>query len=151
MPETSPQPTARRFQAVPVEETVRKVRRFAPEPVETTARSSKRHNGQVADESGVERKDFAGKRRFVPVPVETTFKSSKDNAVKSLPTPEPTPTSIPQSPPSAETPKVRRRFAPELIETSKRSKRAGDTRPATLPTDKVSTRNHCLELLNASL
>jgi hypothetical protein len=55
-----------------------------------------------------------------------------------LPTPEPTPVSIPESPPQAETPKPRRKFTPELIETSKRSKKAGDRRPATLPTDKVS-------------
>lgn len=130
MPDISTPPPARRFQPVPVEETVKKVRRFAPEPVETTTRSSKRDNGGTA----VERNDNAGKRRLVPVPVEISFKSSKlDKAGQSLPSPEPSP----QSPPPEETPKPRRRFVPELIETTKRSKRAGDSRPATLPTDKV--------------
>lgn len=44
---------------------------------------------------------------------------------------------IPQTSPPQEIPKPRRKFVPQLIETSKRSKKAGDTRPATLPTDKV--------------
>jgi len=137
MPESSPPPTSRRFTPTPVETTVKKVRRFAPEPVETTTRSSKKEDVQKTDESGVDRTDFVAKRKFLIEPVETSFKSSKQ-AANPLPTPEPTPVSIPISPPPEETPKPRRRFVPELIETSKRSKRAGDSRPATLPTDKVS-------------
>ncbi len=136
MPETSPPPTSRRFSPTPVETTVKKVRRFAVEPVETTTRSSKKEDVQKTEDAGVERKDFVAKRKFLIEPVETTFKSSKQ-AAKPLPTPEPTPVSIPISPPPEETPKPRRRFVPDLIETSKRSKRAGDSRPATLPTDKV--------------
>jgi hypothetical protein len=138
MEDPSSPPTRRRFQAVPIEETVKKVRRFAPEPVETTTRSNKHNNGKGSIDATISRQGFAGKKRFLPTPVETTFKSSKVTA-KPLPTPEPTPTSIPQSPPPSETPKPRRRFAPELIETTKRSKKAGDARPATLPTDKVRT------------
>lgn len=135
MAETSPPP--RRFQAVPIEETVKKVRRFAPEPVETTTRSSKKDSEQDSNGTTVEKKEPAGRRRFVPTPVETSFKSSKLRPGNLLPSPEPTPTSIPRSPPPAEAPKPRRRFTPELIETTKRSKRAGDVRPATLPTDKT--------------
>jgi hypothetical protein len=138
MPETSPPPTSRRFSPTPVETTVKKVRRFAIEPVETTTRSSKREDVQKTEEAGVERKDLVAKRKFLIEPVETTIKSSKQTT-KPLPTPEPTPVSIPQSPPHEETPKPRRRFVPELIETTKRSKRAGDSRPATLPTDKVTS------------
>ncbi|KAF8856710.1 hypothetical protein BDZ45DRAFT_458606 [Acephala macrosclerotiorum] len=137
MTETSPPPTSRRFSPTPVETTVKKVRRFAVEPVETTARSSKKEEAQVENESAVEKTDFApAKRRFVPQPVETTFKSNRQ-AADPLPTPEPTPVPILIEPPPEETPKPGRRFVPELIETSKRSKKAGDARPATLPTDKT--------------
>jgi hypothetical protein len=125
MPETSPPPAPRRFQAIPVEETRKKVRRFAPEPVETTTRSSK---------ADVTKKDAAGRKHALPIPVETSFKSSRLN--KSALS-NGAPSSTPQSLPPPDTPKPRRRFAPELIETTKRSKRAGDSRPATLPTDKV--------------
>jgi len=133
-------PSSRRFVPVPVEETTKKVRRFAPEPVETTARSRKADEGSKAanGNDAVERTDFAGRKRFLPTPVETTFKSSKQPG-NALPTPEPTPVSFPASPspPAEESKKPRPRFAPQLIETSKRSKKAGDSRPATLPTDKV--------------
>ncbi len=135
--ETSPPPTSRRFSPTPVETTVKKVRRFAVEPVETTTRSSKKDEAKIEKEPAVEKKDFApATRRFLPEPVETTVKSNRQ-AANRLPTPEPTPISIPKVTPPQETPKPRRRFVPELIETTKRSKRAGDARPATLPTDKV--------------
>ncbi|KUJ15158.1 uncharacterized protein LY89DRAFT_670662 [Mollisia scopiformis] len=137
MTETSPPPSSRRFSPTPVETTVKKIRRFAVEPVETTTRSSKKEEAPVENESTAEKKDAApAKRRFAPEPVETTFKSNR-HAANPLPTPEPTPVSIPEDSPDEETPKPRRKFVPELIETTKRSKRAGDTRPATLPTDKT--------------
>jgi len=126
---------------------VKRVRRFAVEPVEMTTRSNKKEEKEDKNDGGVDKMDFAPttaaavappKRRFVPEPVETTFKSNRQ-PVKPLPTPEPTPVSIPpQDTPVEATPKPRRRFVPDLIETTKRSKKAGDSRPATLPTDKVS-------------
>ncbi|PBP17990.1 hypothetical protein BUE80_DR011226 [Diplocarpon rosae] len=138
MSETSPPPTSRRLLPTPVETTVKKARRFAVEPVETMTRSSKKEKREN-NNGGVEITDFAApKRRLLPQPVETTSKSSKQPA-KPLPTPEPTPISIPQEISSEVTPKVRRKFVPELIETSTRSKKAGDSRPATLHTDKVMT------------
>jgi hypothetical protein len=70
----------------------------------------------------------------MPIPVETSFKSSR---IKKSALSNGAPSSAPQSPPPPDTPKPRRRFAPELIERSKGSKRAGASRPATLPTDKV--------------
>ena len=127
---------------VPVEEAPKKARRFAPEPLETTTRSSKKvHKDNAPDlsQDTTERRDFAGKRRFSPTPIETTFKSSKRPGQIDLPTPEPTPNSIPRSSPPEETPKPRRKFTPELIETTKRSKRSNTAGPATLPTDKVSS------------
>ncbi|KAI0406967.1 hypothetical protein F4802DRAFT_605812 [Xylaria palmicola] len=92
-------------------------------------------------------------RRFAPVPIETTFDSYRV-ANKNLhgPAPEPTPDPSPtmsqssstfslMAPETAQTTlqeeKPRRRFAPQLIETSKRSKRAGQEGPATKPTDKT--------------
>ncbi|KAK0109838.1 hypothetical protein ONS95_002509 [Cadophora gregata] len=146
MSESSPPPTSRRFTPTPVETTVKRVRRFAVEPVETTTRSSKKEEREDKNDGGVDKMDFAPttaaagappKRRFVPEPVETTFKSNRQ-PVKPLPTPEPTPVSIPpQDSPAEAPPKPRRRFVPDLIETTKRSKKAGDSRPATLPTDKT--------------
>ncbi|KAH6711171.1 hypothetical protein BKA61DRAFT_556142 [Leptodontidium sp. MPI-SDFR-AT-0119] len=145
MSESSPPPTSRRFTPTPVETTVKRVRRFAVEPVETTTRSNKKEDKENND-GGVDKMDFAPaatataappKRRFVPEPVETTHKTNRQ-PVKPLPTPEPTPVSIPpQETPVEATPKPRRKFVPELIETTKRSKKAGDSRPATLPTDKT--------------
>ena len=146
MPETSPPPSARRFSPTPIETTVKKGRGYAVEPEQTTTRSHRNQDVQIAEKPTVERKDLAPKRRFVPEPVETSFKSSKGHTKNSLPTPEPTPDPIPQNPPPEETPEPRRRFAPELIETTKRSKRAGDNTPATLPTDKVNLLNCLLSL-----
>lgn len=115
-----------------------KARRWAVQPVEETTRTSRKENKEtpktaVAEAQGVEQKDFAPpKRRFLPQPVETSFKSNRP-AASSLPTPDQTRVSTPQS----DSPKPRRRFVPELIEETKRTKKAGDTRPATLLTDKV--------------
>lgn len=88
------------------------------------------------------------RRRFAPVPVETTFKEHRRAGPTSEPTPEPSPTS--ESPPPMSHPKVvyhetqtqtqpreKRRFAPRLLESSRRSRRAGDVGPATRPTDKT--------------
>ncbi|CAJ2510872.1 Uu.00g064970.m01.CDS01 [Anthostomella pinea] len=106
-------------------------------------------------------------RRFAPVPIETTFDSyrvsSNNNQNSKNPhgptaelTPDPSPTtphpSQPVLPPpsstqqqqqekTAATPekkaKPRRRFAPQLIETTTRTKKAGQEGPATKPTDKT--------------
>lgn len=133
MPETSTPPASRRFQVVPIEETTKKVRRFAPEPVETTTRSNKK-------DTNVDENNVAGKKHLLPVPVETSSRSSRSSRLSkgtSSAASDPPASSIPKNPPPTDAPKPRRRFVPDLIETSKRSKRAGDSRPATLPTDKV--------------
>ncbi|TAQ86296.1 hypothetical protein B7494_g5380 [Chlorociboria aeruginascens] len=126
----------RRFAPEPVETTVKKSRRFAVEPVETTTRSNKKEEVQKIEDPSDMRDFVPTKRRFAPEPVETTFKSSKQ-VPKPLPTPELTPNPITRGPPAEDKPKPRRKFAPQLIETIKRSKKAGDPRPATLPTDKT--------------
>ncbi|RTE74085.1 hypothetical protein BHE90_011494 [Fusarium euwallaceae] len=102
------------------------------------------------------------RRRFAPEPIETTFetfrsKTGKQKQVLSSsknhhndqhqpktppctmgPNPEPTPEASPRSPsPVPQELRPKRRFAPQLIETSRRSRRVGDTGPATKPTDKT--------------
>ncbi|PHH59079.1 hypothetical protein CDD81_3818 [Ophiocordyceps australis] len=82
------------------------------------------------------------KRRFAPVPVETSFQSVRASARQPLsvgPNAEPTPEPSPRwpSPPTIPEPRLRRRFKPQLVETSRRTHRAGDAGPATKPSDKT--------------
>ncbi|KAI2611555.1 uncharacterized protein GGS25DRAFT_201057 [Hypoxylon fragiforme] len=89
-------------------------------------------------------------RRFVPVPIETTYDSYRVNNNRKNPlgptaelTPDPSPTT--PHPPSfdGETQfnepqkKPKRKFAPQLIETTRRSKKADQPGPATKPIDKT--------------
>ncbi|KAI8955182.1 hypothetical protein F4801DRAFT_587030 [Xylaria longipes] len=96
-------------------------------------------------------------RRFAPVPIETTFDSYRvANKNPHGPAPEPTPDPSPTASQSSSTfspavapmaseavqakepeKKPGRRFAPQLIETTKRTWRAGQEGPATKPTDKT--------------
>ncbi|KAH0600745.1 hypothetical protein MHUMG1_01744 [Metarhizium humberi] len=82
------------------------------------------------------------KRRFAPVPIETTFQSNRKGTQPGGqpggPNPELTPEPSPRSasPPMPQ-PRQRRRFKPQLIETSRRTRRVGDPGPATRPTDKT--------------
>ncbi|CAM1509497.1 Fc.00g032360.m01.CDS01 [Cosmosporella sp. VM-42] len=83
------------------------------------------------------------RRRFAPEPIETTFSTvKKGNGKQSRrigPNPELTPEPSPRSPSPEpmELIRPRRRFAPQLIETSRRSRKRGDKGPATRPTDKT--------------
>ncbi|KAK4108560.1 hypothetical protein N656DRAFT_717741 [Canariomyces notabilis] len=70
--------------------------------------------------------------RFAPIPIETTFERYRTTIPAGEPTPSPSPRS--PSPPRRE----KRRFAPQLVESSvRRSRRAGDEGPATKHTDKT--------------
>lgn len=72
------------------------------------------------------------KLRFAPIPIETTFEQYR----KTVPAGEPTPSPSPRSP--SPPPREKRRFAPQLVESSvRRARRAGDDGPATKPTDKT--------------
>jgi len=139
MPEISPPP--RHFLPHPVETTTKSYRQFPIEPLE----SSTRHN-KVKDEEKkpdkMARADPPPRRRFLPELIETSVKRNGTPPVK--PTPELTPEPSPRSPVAEidqTTPKPIskpiRRFVPQWIETTKRSKRAGDMSPATKPTDKT--------------
>ncbi|KAI0202607.1 hypothetical protein F4808DRAFT_449647 [Astrocystis sublimbata] len=98
-------------------------------------------------------------RRFAPVPIETTFDSYRvTNRNPHGPAPEPTPDPSPtsshssltfsstaapmaseeaQEKPPENKPKPKRRFTPQLIETTKRAWRAGQEGPASKPIDKT--------------
>ncbi|KAI1165809.1 hypothetical protein F5B18DRAFT_660117 [Nemania serpens] len=96
-------------------------------------------------------------RRFAPVPIETTFDSYRvlnknPHGPAPEPTPDPSPTTSHSSPAFSPTvapmalataesrdqeKRPRRRFAPQLIETTKRTWRSGQKGPATKPTDKT--------------
>lgn len=70
--------------------------------------------------------------RFAPIPIETTFERYRTAIPVGELTPSPSPRS--PSPPRRE----KRKFAPQLVESSvRRSRRAGDEGPATRPTDKT--------------
>ncbi|KAG5925106.1 hypothetical protein E4U53_003358 [Claviceps sorghi] len=84
------------------------------------------------------------KRRFAPVPIETTFQSKRKSSMhgglhQPGPIPEPTPEPSPRSasPPMPQFARQKHRFKPQLIETSRRTRRVGDPGPATKPTDKT--------------
>lgn len=141
-------------------------RRFAPQLVEETAKSSNRDTNrgeaqavrttrdasvQVDDADMVDAppaQEPPPRRRFAPVPIETTFDSYRVNKNPHGPTaeltPDPSPTSsqtpsrlssIDEKLPAVQKPK--RRFAPQLIETSRRARKAGQDGPATKHTDKT--------------
>lgn len=78
------------------------------------------------------------RRRFVPVPIETTYQSIRKPPAHLGPRPELTPDSSPPSTsPTISEPQQNGRFHPQLIETSRRTRRARDPGPATKPTDKT--------------
>ncbi|KAK5989276.1 hypothetical protein PT974_10786 [Cladobotryum mycophilum] len=81
------------------------------------------------------------RRRFAPIPIETTFQSvrkiSQPTQPRIGPNPELTPEPSPRTPTFPQEPRERRRFHPQLIETSRRSRRVGDHGPATRPADKT--------------
>lgn len=156
-PTTTEKPR-RRFAPQLVEETAKSSKDNNPsaaEPRETIVSNSRTTKDASVQVDDVDMKDVSPtptKRRFAPVPIETTFDSYRVNRNPHGPTaeltPDPSPTdSLPPIPvlPSAPVIELRktsdhkpkRRFAPQLIETSRRTKKAGQEGPATKPTDKT--------------
>ncbi|KAL7624532.1 hypothetical protein AAE478_006097 [Parahypoxylon ruwenzoriense] len=130
-------------------------------PPVSTANSTRRPTRDVSVQVDVDMPDAPAPpvkptRRFAPVPIETTFDSYRVSNNRKYPigpaaelTPEPSPTT-PQEPllfedekqrerGQAEKPqkKPKRKFAPQLIETTRRSKKANQPGPATKPVDKT--------------
>ena len=111
-------------------------RRFAPEPIETTVKSSK-------DSASKDTCESKPPRKFAPQPIETSQRTSRRDE-----------SGIPESPSrssrkkfadewesqTAACPKREhkpRKFAPQLIGTARRSRRAGDLSSVIRPSDKT--------------
>lgn len=121
----------RRFAPEPVETSTRTNRRFAPQPVETSERKSRR---KFADDW--ENETAKPRRKFAPEPVETTKRTNRRFA------PEPIESSVrssrkkfadeweSQTNNTKKQDKKPRKFAPQLIDTAARSRRAEDSRPS---------------------
>ena len=138
MAPSSPPPPRRLPQ--PVESTKKTHRRFAADPIEITTRSNRSSQGQdpSADHAPT------GRRRAMPQLVESSASSSKqqdkaDDEVPSAP-PDVIPPprrNLPQPIESSTSSTKSRRFAPQLVETTSRQRKRGDTLPAVLDSDKT--------------
>lgn len=135
----SPPPSCRPIPQ-PVETTTRMPHRIIPDPVETASKSN-RGSPWNSQEQNAE----AGVRRFLPQPIETTKFNTKtasyinqpqDRGAASVDLTSPPRTSAPPMESNAATRKPRK-FAPQLVETTRRRRRSTDTVPAVLPSDKT--------------
>lgn len=113
MPPNDPASPPRRPLPQPVETGHKARRRFAPEPIEQTTRSSRKgQDGATAGEDAGEQlhddTQATSRHRTLPQPVESSKTSSRA-----------------------------RKFAPQLIETARRSRKRTDTLPAVLPSDRA--------------
>ncbi|KAI4182671.1 MAG: hypothetical protein L6R41_005837 [Letrouitia leprolyta] len=140
-------PPPQRSLPQPVEKSKRPQRRFAPEPVETSARSGRptQSQDQSDDQASIPR------RRILPQPLESSARSSKaekkPNGKASPPDPDViSPMSprrnLPRPIESSTSSSKSRRFAPQLVETTSRQRKRGDTLPTVLDIDKTE---HCAD------
>jgi hypothetical protein len=113
-------------------------RRISIDPLDSNTKTSKL-NLETVESDHPAQPDITTKKRFLPQPVETSTRSNRVRAVN--PTTIITPKTTDKLPPTAseEAVKPRRKFIPQLIESSssKGLKRANDGQPTTIPTDKA--------------
>ncbi|KAL8795584.1 MAG: hypothetical protein Q9195_002005 [Heterodermia aff. obscurata] len=131
MPPNEPASPSRRVLPQPVETSPKVRRRFAPEPVETSSKSNRKADDQLEDHAATP------VRRLLPQPIETSSKSSKqaesyDDVGGTSPR-KPLPQPIESSLTSTRT----RKFAPQLMETTRRSRKSTDILPTLLLSDKT--------------
>ncbi len=140
-PNMSPPHPPRRFLPQPVETSTKSRRRNAPEAWGVISRSNKGPTAYV-DPAG---NNVSGDKRFSPVPVQTTSQCNRKEAVfeclqapdpSKIPDPSPV-RRLPQPVETTTTSSRRKKFSPQLIETTKRSRKAGDVGLALLPTEKT--------------
>ncbi|CAO2656834.1 Nn.00g056370.m01.CDS01 [Neocucurbitaria sp. VM-36] len=116
------------------------IRRFAPEPIET---STKTHRKNLPEPIETTKKT---QRRFAPEPIETSSRNSRQKFAEewqeqTSPSPRrsrPEPVEITTS--NNRKPILKRptkKFAPQLIETAQRSRKASDSAPTLFPHDKT--------------
>ncbi|KAL8679639.1 MAG: hypothetical protein Q9186_004100 [Xanthomendoza sp. 1 TL-2023] len=136
---SSSSPPPRKPLPQPVENTKRVQRRFAPEPVETTARSSRpphKRDLQPADAA-------TRPPHILPEPVESSARSSKQSSkhndtasiAQASDFDPASGVKLPQPIESSQSSSKTRKFAPQLVETTSRQRKRGDTIPAVLDTD----------------
>jgi hypothetical protein len=146
----------RRFVPEPIETSTKTNRRFAPDPIEITVKSSKN-----PDQSDIE--GFKRPRRFVPELIDTTNHSNRQFA------PEPTETrkrssrkkfaeewdsETANAQKKERSPREPRKFMPRLVETARRSRRAGASSPTLKATDKTEAtpvNSKCLQASNLTV
>lgn len=127
----------RRALPQPVETSQKTRRKFAPEPIEQTAKSMRRAKDGAPDNN-----EDNPVRRMLPQPTEISSKhysktpatsdaAGDDNAVTSPDRNLPQPVES-----SKASSKAKKKFAPQLMETTRRSRKRTDTIPAILPSDK---------------
>ena len=131
MPPNEPSSPSRRVLPQPVETSPKIRRRFAPEPVETSSKTNRKARDQPEDHAA------PPVRRFLPQPIETSSKNSKqteshDDVGGTSPR-----RPLPQPIESSLTSTRARKFAPQLMETTRRSRKSTDILPALLPSDKT--------------
>lgn len=130
----------------PSQDGTQKPRRFAPEPMDTTSRSSRGNAAKAADKP-------KPKSRFAPEPIETTRSSTRGRQRQGAPhikfdlqtfaTQGNSSTKLgtdvaPHEPEPAQEPKRPvRKFAPILLDTARRSRRATDSNPSLLLNSKT--------------
>ena len=140
MAPTDPASPPQRPLPQPVETTPKVRRRFAPEPVEQSTRSHRKEQdvSEIVDHAGDRSPSV---RRFLPQPIEMSTKHSKtpvtsdqahDDTQKTSPH-----RTLPQPIESSKASSRARKFAPQLMETARRSRKRTDTLPAVLPSDRL--------------
>lgn len=123
----------------PVEISQKSRRKLVPEPVEQSARSNR--NGEDGEDGLADTGDTGPPARTaLPLPIETSIKNSKTPVASGEP-PQSRLTAphsaLPQPIESSKTSSQPRKFAPQLLETARRSRKRTDTLPAILPSDKT--------------
>lgn len=122
------------------ESTIRRQRRLVVEPVETSVNSNRpSHSANTTTDGPTPR------RRFVPELEETSTKSSRKGAnlpsspavANAAPKHQPDASSSDSSKSTIVTAPRPNKFKPQLIETTRRSRKSGDTVPALRPADKT--------------
>ena len=131
MPPNEPSSPSRRVLPQPIETSAKVRRRFAPQPVETSSKSNRNAKDQSEDHAA------PPVRRFLPHPNETSSKSSKqaeshDDAAGTSPR-----RPLPQPFESSLTSARARKFTPQLMETTRRSRKSTNILPTLLPSDKT--------------
>ncbi|KAL9600874.1 MAG: hypothetical protein Q9219_002916 [cf. Caloplaca sp. 3 TL-2023] len=136
-------PPGRRPLPQPVASTKKAQRRFVPEPVETSTRSnrpSQAHNPSAIDAP-------SGGRHIPPPPLESSATPARSVKKRDLndnissaasDVISPSRPTLPQPIDTAASPSSKsRKFAPQLVESSSRQRKRGDTLPAVLDSDKA--------------